>query len=97
MHLQLLLEVPSENLEEKVAEEGLLEHPKVDNEQSSSDEYTFKEFICGEEALRISPLEPYCLRRPIRRGHFNVSQNYPQQQVFTWTATCFLLIVLSSG
>ncbi|XP_048497057.1 actin-related protein 9 isoform X5 [Beta vulgaris subsp. vulgaris] len=41
----------------------------------------YREFICGEEALKISPTEPYCLRRPIRRGHFNVSPYYPAQQV----------------
>ncbi|GMH08483.1 hypothetical protein Nepgr_010323 [Nepenthes gracilis] len=44
-------------------------------------ERKYREFICGEEALKISPTEPYCLRRPIRRGHFNVSQHYPTQQV----------------
>lgn len=43
----------------------------------------FREFICGEEALRISPTEPYCLCRPIRRGHLNISQYYPMQQVLT--------------
>lgn len=41
----------------------------------------FREFIYGEEALRISPTEPYCLCRPIRRGHLNISQHYPMQQV----------------
>ncbi|MED6150241.1 Actin-like protein arp9 (SWI/SNF complex component arp9) [Stylosanthes scabra] len=41
----------------------------------------FREFICGEEALRISPTEPYCLNRPIRRGHLNISQHYSMQQV----------------
>lgn len=41
----------------------------------------FRQFICGEEALKISPTEPYCLRRPIRRGHLNISQHYPMQQV----------------
>ncbi|KAL0414352.1 UNVERIFIED_CONTAM: Actin-related protein 9 [Sesamum radiatum] len=40
-----------------------------------------EEYICGEEALRISPTEPYCLRRPIRRGHLNISLHYPMQQV----------------
>lgn len=44
-------------------------------------DFKYKEFICGEEALKISPNEPYCLRRPIRRGHFNVSQHYSMQQV----------------
>ncbi|KAK3417381.1 hypothetical protein EUGRSUZ_H03129 [Eucalyptus grandis] len=27
--------------------------------------------ICGEEALKISPIEPCCLHRPIQTGHFN--------------------------
>lgn len=58
------------------------EESRVDNEESGLDEYTFKDFICGHDALKISPTEPYCLRRPIRRGHFNVSQQYPLQQVF---------------
>ncbi|XP_048133546.1 actin-related protein 9-like [Rhodamnia argentea] len=40
----------------------------------------YRPFICGEEALKISPTEPYCFRRPIRSGHFNISQDYPVQQ-----------------
>lgn len=44
-------------------------------------ERKYRKFICCEEALKISSDEPYCLRRPIRRGHFNVSQYYPMQQV----------------
>ncbi|KAM7488285.1 hypothetical protein LguiB_025769 [Lonicera macranthoides] len=47
-----------------------------------SSECKYREYICGEEALRISPTEPYCLRRPIRRGHLNISQHYSMQQVF---------------
>ncbi|XAR49001.1 hypothetical protein NMG60_11032011 [Bertholletia excelsa] len=47
----------------------------------STSECKYREYICGDEALRISPTEPYCLRRPIRRGHFNISQHYPMQQV----------------
>lgn len=50
-------------------------------ETSAVSECKYREFICGEEALRIPPNEPYCLRRPIRRGHFNVSPYYPAQQV----------------
>lgn len=42
----------------------------------------YRDFICGEEALSISPAEPYCLCRPIRRGHLNISLHYPMQQVF---------------
>ncbi|XP_057489006.1 actin-related protein 9 isoform X4 [Actinidia eriantha] len=52
------------------------------SKELGSSEFKFVEYICGEEALRISPTEPYCLRRPIRRGHFNISQHYPMQQVF---------------
>lgn len=51
------------------------------NEEPSLTENKYRECICGEEALRISPSEPYCLRRPIRRGHFNISLHYPMQQV----------------
>ncbi|RAL38375.1 hypothetical protein DM860_002353 [Cuscuta australis] len=47
----------------------------------SSGRRKYKEYICGEDALRISPSEPYCLRRPIRRGHLNISQHYATQQV----------------
>ncbi|KAG0486154.1 hypothetical protein HPP92_008249 [Vanilla planifolia] len=53
----------------------------LNGEGPDSDEFKFKEFICGEEALRISPSEPYCLSRPIRRGHFNIFQEYSLQQV----------------
>lgn len=58
--------------------------PQEDNggEKPQSAESTYKEYICGEEAMRISPTEPYCLRRPIRRGHLNISQHYSMQQVF---------------
>lgn len=51
------------------------------NEEPSSTERKYREYICGEEALRISATEPYCLRRPIRRGHLNISLYYPMQQV----------------
>lgn len=44
-------------------------------------ERKYRRFICGEEALKISPTEPYSFCRPIRRGHFNISQDYPVQQV----------------
>ncbi|GFP95906.1 actin-related protein 9 [Phtheirospermum japonicum] len=53
----------------------------VNEETSSTTEPKYREYICGDEALRISPTEPYCLRRPIRRGHFNISMHYPMQQV----------------
>ncbi|XP_073008436.1 actin-related protein 9 isoform X2 [Typha latifolia] len=63
------------------AQNDSLETTSGHGKEPSSEEYKFKEFICGEDALRISPVEPYCLCRPIRRGHFNVSQHYPSQQV----------------
>ncbi|KAK9288056.1 hypothetical protein L1049_016502 [Liquidambar formosana] len=60
-----------------------VEQPEVnDCKERTSSECKFREFICGEEALKISPTEPYCIRRPIRRGHLNISQHYPMQQVF---------------
>lgn len=87
IHVANLLEFYSESAENMGAEGELVMQPKVDPGESSSGEYTFREIIYGEEALRISSLEPYCLSRPIRRGHFNVSPHYPHQQVFPWTKT----------
>ncbi|XP_022875064.1 actin-related protein 9 [Olea europaea var. sylvestris] len=52
-----------------------------DRVEHSSSQLKYREYICGEEALRISPSEPYCLSRPIRRGHLNISQHYSMQQV----------------
>ncbi|CAN0904350.1 Actin-related protein 9 [Linum grandiflorum] len=57
------------------------EHQDDEAKQLPSTEYRFRQFIIGDEALSISPTEPYCLRRPIRRGHLNISQQYPLQQV----------------
>ncbi|CAN4120481.1 unnamed protein product [Withania somnifera] len=71
-------------LEKNVPHSSITEEDAT-NEGSASESPTLKEckikYICGEEALRISPTEPYCLRRPIRRGHRNISQHYPTQQV----------------
>ncbi|RDX94790.1 Actin-related protein 9, partial [Mucuna pruriens] len=53
----------------------------TDSKELNASERKFREVICGEEALRISPTEPYCLCRPIRRGHLNISQHYSMQQV----------------
>ncbi|KAF7837510.1 actin-related protein 9 [Senna tora] len=52
-----------------------------DSKEPDLNKRKYREFICGDEALRISPTEPYCLCRPIRRGHLNISQHYPMQQV----------------
>ncbi|KAF6153225.1 hypothetical protein GIB67_036571, partial [Kingdonia uniflora] len=69
----------SENIGVK---DELLDHAEgVDGREPDSSAYKYRKFICGEEAQRVSPTEPYCLRRPIRRGHLNVSQHYPSQQV----------------
>lgn len=59
------------------------QHETTYTMELNSSEQKFREFICGEEALRISPTEPYCLHRPIRRGHLNISEHYPMQQVFS--------------
>lgn len=71
-----------ENLENTSAEEESLVSKSDNVGEPSSEEFKFREFICGEEALKISSAEPYCLSRPIRRGHFNVSEHYSLQQVF---------------
>lgn len=57
------------------------QHQGAASQEPSSSEPKLKQLIFGEEALRISPAEPYCLCRPIRRGHLNISQHYPMQQV----------------
>ncbi|KAG9131901.1 hypothetical protein Leryth_022574 [Lithospermum erythrorhizon] len=61
--------------------ESLLQRECADSKEPISSGNKYKEYICGEEALTISPTEPYCLRRPIRRGHLNISLHYPMQQV----------------
>ncbi|XP_042463452.1 actin-related protein 9-like isoform X4 [Zingiber officinale] len=62
-------------------EKGAESKPKDSDSVLDGEEFIFKEFICGEEALKISPVEPYCLSHPIRRGHLNISHHYPLQQV----------------
>ncbi|XP_055960527.1 actin-related protein 9 isoform X2 [Mercurialis annua] len=59
--------------------ESAEKHGNADAKEASTSKY--RKFICGGEALRISPAEPYCLHRPIRRGHLNISQHYSLQQV----------------
>lgn len=71
----LPLESSSEKHETSELPEG------SDSEKPQSSECRYREFVCGEEAMKISPTEPYCLRRPIRRGHLNISQHYSMQQV----------------
>lgn len=61
-----------------------------------SSEQKYRECIFGEEALKISSTEPYCLRRPIRRGHLNISQHYPSQQVLTTRSFICLFTAESS-
>ncbi|KAL9401381.1 hypothetical protein Peur_005230 [Populus x canadensis] len=61
--------------------ESVEKHEGTGAEEMCSGNRKFRGQIFGEEALRISPTEPYCLSRPIRRGHFNISQHYPLQQV----------------
>lgn len=57
------------------------QHEGSEPKELPSNEHKFKAFVCGEEALKISPTEPYCLHRPIRRGHLNISEHYSMQQV----------------
>ncbi|KAL6519926.1 Actin-like protein arp9 [Orobanche minor] len=63
------------------SEETVTNKEDTVNEEISSTEPKYREHICGEEALRISPTDPYCLRRPMRRGQLNISLHYPMQQV----------------
>jgi hypothetical protein len=70
-----------ETLSKEETSESLDPKEGTDLKQTGVSNRKFREFICGEEALRISPAEPYCVCRPIRRGHLNISQHYPMQQV----------------
>ncbi|GAV82380.1 Actin domain-containing protein [Cephalotus follicularis] len=82
VHNDLNLSSASDSSSNKnVTNESVGQPEGTNSTELSLSEHKFREFICGEEALIISPTEPYCLRRPIRRGHFNVSLHYPVQQV----------------
>ncbi|CAN6271045.1 unnamed protein product [Urochloa humidicola] len=65
----------------KDVEEDTLPSTSGDDNGHDFEENKYKEMIFGEDALKIPPSEPYCLSRPIRRGHFNVSHNYSLHQV----------------
>ncbi|XP_031483264.1 actin-related protein 9 isoform X4 [Nymphaea colorata] len=73
--------LPVEDSENKDAKENVSDERDLVESGKRMSEYSYREFICGEEALKIAPTDPYCLCRPIRRGHFNVSQYYSSQQV----------------
>ncbi|KAA3454516.1 Actin-related protein 9 [Gossypium australe] len=74
--------VPQESSSDKsVIAESLAQNEGTESKEPTLAERKFREVIFGEEALRISPTEPYSLRRLIRRGHLNISQHYPMQQV----------------
>ncbi|XP_050374907.1 actin-related protein 9 isoform X2 [Argentina anserina] len=72
----------SENIATTKEAMDLDQHEDANAEELDSSRHQYRESIFGEEALKISPKEPYTLRRPIRRGHLNISQHYPTQQVF---------------
>ncbi|TQE01132.1 hypothetical protein C1H46_013271 [Malus baccata] len=61
--------------------ESLGQHRDANTEELGSSNHKYKKVIYGEEALKISPMAPYTLHRPIRRGHLNISLHYPMQQV----------------
>lgn len=76
-----MLLVYAENLINKEITNELAHHKGTASKEPIREECKYRQYICGEEALRISPTEQYCLHRPIRRGHFNISQHYSMQQV----------------
>lgn len=73
--------VEIENSEKKEVRIDSLDDFKGFDGELNSAAYKFREYICGDEALKIPLSKPYCLHRPIRRGHLNISQQYPLQQV----------------
>lgn len=68
-------------------EDENLDRAAPDVTDSGESKRKYRNMIFGEEAMRISPKEPYTIHRPIRRGHFNVSPQYSAQQVHP----CFFL------
>uniref|UniRef100_A0A1D1Y848 Actin-related protein 9 n=1 Tax=Anthurium amnicola TaxID=1678845 RepID=A0A1D1Y848_9ARAE len=68
-------------VDDKVVEGKSDDLPTIAGVPVTLSDENYKDFVCGEDALRISSNEPYCLCRPIRRGHFNVSQHYSPQEV----------------
>ncbi|XP_039771493.1 actin-related protein 9-like isoform X6 [Panicum virgatum] len=75
---------PSTSIDRSVhkdAEEDTPPSTSGDGNGHDFEENKYKEVIFGEDALKIPPSESYCLSRPIRRGHFNVSHNYSLHQV----------------
>ncbi|XP_020084523.1 actin-related protein 9 isoform X2 [Ananas comosus] len=75
------LSVAIERSEHNAGEKDSLDSAGTRGKGPHTDECKFKEFIMGEEALKIPPTAPYCVRRPLRRGHFNISHHYSSQQV----------------
>ncbi|XP_039771488.1 actin-related protein 9-like isoform X2 [Panicum virgatum] len=74
---------PSTSIDRSVhkdAEEDTPPSTSGDGNGHDFEENKYKEVIFGEDALKIPPSESYCLSRPIRRGHFNVSHNYSLHQ-----------------
>ncbi|XP_015692069.1 actin-related protein 9 isoform X2 [Oryza brachyantha] len=66
---------------DKDADVDPLQRSSPDGSDHDSEEIMYKEMIFGEDALKIPPSESYCLSHPIRRGHFNISQDYSLHQV----------------
>jgi actin-related protein 8 len=71
------------------SEEGTPQSTSGHDDGRDVEENKYKEMIFGEDALKIPPSESYCLSRPIRRGHFNVSHNYSLHQVGNQINACF--------
>ncbi|KAF0892363.1 hypothetical protein E2562_015441 [Oryza meyeriana var. granulata] len=71
----------SERPVDKDADVDTLQRSSPDGTDPDSEENMYKEMIFGEDALKIPPSESYCLSHPIRRGHFNISQDYSLNQV----------------
>ncbi|CAL5033392.1 unnamed protein product [Urochloa decumbens] len=71
----------STSIDRSVYKDAEEDTPPSTSGDGNVEENKYKEMIFGEDALKIPPSESYCLSRPIRRGHFNVSHNYSLHQV----------------
>lgn len=88
MHIPHIPYAESPTIESHIGEASEM-HESTDAKEPTMSERKYRGFICGEEALRIPPTEPYCLHRPIRRGHLNISEHYPMQQVLCLIIFCY--------
>lgn len=66
-----------------------------DNEKYWTDVTSNPEFLVGEEALRISPSEPYEIIFPLHRGYLNISPQHSLRRIVEELETILLFAIES--